>query len=117
MILRNLLFLFFLFRENFCDEFSDDISGSPTTGMGATIKIFRVSLCNENSAKSDFRNYSNHSIGKHTEILEVIFLRSLPKINIVSFYIYASSQQKLPYRTPPNLVSLNYTCFPLAWHN
>ena len=25
--------------------------------MGATIKIFRVSLCYENFAKSDFRNY------------------------------------------------------------
>ena len=65
--------------------------------MGATIKIFRVSLSYKNFAKSDFRNYSIHSIGKHTEILQVIFLRSLPKINIVSFYIYVSSQQKLPH--------------------
>ena len=43
------------------------------TVLGATIKIFRVSLCYESSAKSDFRNYSKHSIDKHTEILEVIF--------------------------------------------
>ena len=37
----------------------------------------------ENYAKSDFRNYPNCSERKHIEILEVIKLRNLTKINIV----------------------------------
>ena len=39
----------------------------------------------ENCAKSYFKDYPNYSKDKHTEILEVIILRNLTKINIVFF--------------------------------
>ena len=40
----------------------------------------------ENCAKSYFKDYPNYSKDKHTEILEVIILQNLTKINIVFFF-------------------------------
>ena len=51
--------------------------------MGATKKKCTFLLEIGNCAKNNFRNYSNYSKGKNTEILEVIILRNLTKINIV----------------------------------
>ena len=50
--------------------------------LGATKTWAHFFFLIEN-AKSDFRNYPNYSKDKHTEILEVIILRNLTKINIV----------------------------------
>ena len=50
--------------------------------MGATKKMCKFFYI-ENCAKSDFKNYTNYSKVKHTEILQVIILRNLTKINTV----------------------------------
>ena len=76
MKLRNLLFLFFLFRENFSDEFSDDISGSPTTGLYSIIIIFYIFYLIHNLCQKYFEyismttsniSRSNHNILNNNE--------------------------------------------------
>ena len=51
--------------------------------MGATKKICELKFFVENFSKSYFINYQKYSKDEPTEILEVIILQNLPKINNV----------------------------------
>ena len=69
--------------------------------IGCDEKNMQTFLKTENCAKSDFRNYPNCSERTHAEILKVIILRNLTKINIVFLTCYntiSRIQQKLHYK-------------------
>ena len=51
--------------------------------MGATKKIWELKFFVENFSKSYFINYQKYSKDEPTEILEVLILQNLPKINHV----------------------------------
>ena len=70
--------------------------------MGATKKICELKFFVENFSKSYFINYQKYSKDEPTEILEVIILQNLPKINNVYILNYYLNHQK--YHTKPDQI-------------